>query len=86
MTELSTTKEARLDARACRACGTWVCDDCGALRAYASRFSNEPQRCPKCSSSNGRMRAVVHRLSHAVDHDESYGRCVADNLTPRYQL
>jgi hypothetical protein len=39
----------------CPACGTWKCNDCGATRPCASRFSQQPQRCAKCRGLNGQM-------------------------------
>ncbi len=70
----------------CRACGTWACDDCGARRTYASRFSSEPQHCAQCSSTDGRMTQVVHRAGRADDHEASYRQCIADDLPLRYPL
>jgi hypothetical protein len=71
---------------ACRACGTWVCDDCGAKLADASRFSGQPHHCPKCSSAQGRMAPVVHRARRANDHEESYQRGIADGGLLRYPV
>jgi hypothetical protein len=61
---------------ACRACGTWICDDCSARRPYASRFASDPQCCATCASTAGRMAPVVHRESRADDHDAAYRRSV----------
>jgi hypothetical protein len=69
---------------ACRACGNWICDDCGARRGYASRFSGEPQFCASCSSLNGRMTDAVHRASRSEDHELAYQRRIADGGLPRY--
>jgi hypothetical protein len=74
------------ETRPCRACGTWVCDDCGARRPYASRFSSTPQRCAMCGGTNGHMAAVVHRVSRADDHDASYRRSMAGDIPLRYPL
>lgn len=79
-----TNTEATQEARACRACGTWICDDCGAQRAYASRFSSAPQHCAKCAGANGHMAPVVHRAGRAGDHDASYRRSLADEVPLRY--
>jgi hypothetical protein len=73
-------------AAACSACGTWVCDDCGAHLGDASRFSSKPHRCPKCESPNGQMVRVVHRARRAEDHRESFLRVVADGVPLRYPL
>ena len=76
--------EATLEAAVCRACGTWICDDCGARRGYASRFSSTPQHCATCGGANGHMATVVHRESRADDHDASYRRSLAGDIPLRY--
>lgn len=72
----------------CRACGTWVCDDCGARRSQANRFSQHVQHCPNshCRSLNGRMEPSRHRANRAADHESAYRSCIADGLVPRYPL
>ena len=74
------------DTTACRACGTWICDDCSAQRAYASRFAAQLQHCASCQSLNGQMIAVTHRASRADDHAAAYQSCIADGLVLRYPL
>jgi hypothetical protein len=80
------TTTATTHRPACRACGTWVCDDCGAKRHYASRFSRSAQLCPQCGSINGRMEAVRHRDGRADSHDESFEEALAEGHTVRYPL
>lgn len=41
----------------CLACVNWVCDDCGAVCRYASRFSEEAQHCSNGSGPTGLMAA-----------------------------
>jgi hypothetical protein len=74
--------------RARPACGTWVCEDCGAERRYSSRFSEEPQRCPGCRSLNGHMAPAQHRRSRgrAEDHETACLAIVAEGLVPSYPL
>lgn len=74
---------------ACPACGTWVCDDCGAQRHYASRFSQEPQHClsPGCRSLNGHMQPARHRPGRAEDHQDAFLAIAAHGRTAlRYPL
>jgi hypothetical protein len=74
------------DTLACRACGTWICDDCSARRAYASRFSEQEQHCAKCAGTSGHMAPGTHRAGRAEDHDASYRRSMADEVPLRYPL
>lgn len=71
---------------ACPACGTWVCDDCGTRRHYASRFSRNPQHCSRCSSVNGRMLPARHQRGRDLDHRESHARLLNEGAIPRYVL
>ncbi len=70
----------------CPACGTWVCDERGARRSYASRFSQHAQYCSSCQSLNGRMEPSRHRSSRADDHESSYRSCITDGRAPRYSM
>jgi hypothetical protein len=70
----------------CPACGIWVCDDCGALRSQANRFSRHAQHCPSCRSLNGRMEPTRHRAGRADDHESSYRSSIADGRALRYPL
>ena len=72
--------------RACPACGTWLCDDCGAQRPYASRFAAQAQHCASCRCLSGHMTPARHRASRADDHTAAYESCIADGLVPRYPL
>ncbi|TFD70420.1 hypothetical protein [Cryobacterium fucosi] len=84
MTNVIEPPAPQSETPACRACGTWICDDCGAQRAYASRFSSTPQHCATCAGTNDRMIAVTHRESRADDHDASYRRSLAGEVPLRY--
>ena len=87
MSNAATTEEPQSAARPeCPACGTWVCDDCGAQRSYASRFSAQLQQCASCHSVHGHMTPVRHRARRADDHAASYQSCIADGLVLRYPL
>lgn len=70
----------------CPACGSWVCDDCGAVRRYANRFSPEAQSCSKCGSLSGSMSPAQHRAVRADDHSGSYRLLVAQGRVPRYPV
>ena len=74
------------NAAACRVCGTWVCEDCGARRPHANRFSSQPQLCPQCSSASGCMAPVAHRAGRADDHEAAFRQCIAEGLPLRYPL
>jgi hypothetical protein len=84
MTNLIEPPAPQSGAHPCRACGTWVCDDCGARRFYASRFSSPPQGCATCAGTNGYMAPVIHRESRADDHDASYRRSLVCAAPLRY--
>ena len=77
---------AQSEIHPCRACGTWICDDCGARRSYASRFSSVPQRCAACTRENGHMTPIIHRQSRADDHDASYRQSLAGSVVLRYPV
>lgn len=83
---------SRLDAdnlapsNPCSVCGTWLCDDCGARRPHANRFSSQPQLCPQCSSASGCMTPVSHRAGRADDHEAAFRQCIAEGLPLRYPL
>ena len=70
----------------CPACGTWLCDDCGAQRSYASRFSAQAQHCASCRSLSGHMTPARHRARRADDHAASYQSCISTGLALRYPL
>jgi hypothetical protein len=70
----------------CSACGTWICDDCGARRARASRFARQPHHCGKCSSTAGHMIEITHRVGRAGDHEASYREAIADGRLVRYPV
>lgn len=70
----------------CPGCGTWVCNDCGARRQYASRFSAKPHNCPRCRGRTGQMLPVRHQQSRAEDHLEIFHRISDEGRIPRYPL
>jgi len=74
------------ETTACRACGTWICDDCGAQRGYASRFSEQAQHCARCAGTRGHMAPVTHRANRADDHDAAYRRSLAGDVPLRYPV
>ncbi|MEV7618880.1 hypothetical protein AB0N59_01965 [Microbacterium sp. NPDC089321] len=83
-TAITATTASTSTATHCPACGTWVCDDCGARRHYANRFSSLPQRCPRCASEKGHMQPACHRDGRMADHVESAASLIAAGSTPRY--
>ena len=61
---------AKSERRACPACGTWRCSDCGWSRSGASRFTKGGQTCGKCESKSGVMLPVFHTSRmKARDHE-----------------
>ena len=87
MSNAATTEEPQSATRPERpACGTWLCDECGAQRPYASRFSAQLQQCASCHSVHGHMTPVRHRARRADDHEAAYQACIADGLVLRYPL
>lgn len=86
MTQAIESSAPAIETYPCPACGTWVCDDCGAQRPYASRFSERPQQCARCHSVNGQMKAGRHRAGRADDHAAASQSCLADGLMLRYPL
>ncbi|MCU1419889.1 MAG: hypothetical protein JWR57_1058 [Mycetocola sp.] len=86
MSNLTAQPGPKNETNPCAACGIWVCDDCGARRSQANRFSEQAQRCPSCRSLNGRMEPIRHRVGRADDHESSYRSSIADGLVPRYPL
>lgn len=56
----------------CRACGTWVCAECGHQQLYWSRYRPGTPNCRKCHSPTGELIPVHHRAPMQKRHREWY--------------